>query len=78
MPYQVVLIFGQIPHCMGLNSSQMPGSAWRKERMGSFGIDWDIIPVNRFVACGAHGSCMDLSGLKFQVPPYIFLYDNYV
>ena len=24
IPYQVVLIFSHIPHCMGLNSSQMP------------------------------------------------------
>ena len=24
IPYQVVLIFSHIPHCMGLNSSQTP------------------------------------------------------
>ena len=37
MPHRAGLILGQIPHCMELNASQMPGG------MGGFGIDWYII-----------------------------------
>ena len=37
MPHREGPISGQIPHCMELNASQMPG-----EGMGGFGIDWYI------------------------------------
>ena len=45
MPDQAGLILGQIPHCMELNSSQMPGVcpryAWEGggKGMGGYGID---------------------------------------
>ena len=37
------LILGQIPHCMELNVSQMPGDCLGGGEMGGFGIDWYIM-----------------------------------
>ena len=42
MPHRAGLILGQIPHCMELNVSQMPGDCLRGG-MGGFGIDWYIM-----------------------------------
>ena len=49
MPHRVGLILGQIPRCMELNASQMPGDC--PGGMGGFGIDWYItwVWVNIFL-----------------------------
>ena len=55
MPHRAGLILGQIPHCMELNVSQMPGDCLGGGvgggEMGGFGIDWYIRPSSDAVFC---------------------------
>ena len=67
MPHQAGLILGQIPPCMELNASQMPGDCPRVAGgggMGSFGIDWYIRMIGQIAFHGRRSNTK-----HHQAPP---------
>ena len=75
MPHQAGLILGQIPHCMKLNASAMPGDCTGVgggEGRGGFGIDWYIIRAWKKTEFQLALE-MSLSCTKFACPGQVFV-----